>query len=367
MTRRLMVGLGIGIGLVALFAWRGSQKGEREGETPESAEVLSETEEEAMNRIEEVFESLRSADGELSSRELLSDLKMELLLMPSDEASEAIVSFLKDDSRNVATGLRFGLGLDHQLDSAPTLRVALLDWLGKIDPEKAAELAVSILSTSGDPNEWAICLRNKALGDPSQESLDFVEKKALEMIRRSDWRTKPTISYLESFDVLVHTKSTAAVPVLAEMVSDRGKEGEAVAHAAFLTLDRLVQLAPEKSMKRLMEDLSVAESRPTMLAQVVARADLRDAAQRSCVEAYLLDPERSPAEIEAFAAIFPNANFMVSDNLVSETVIPAGAELEARERAALGVIDGWMAEERFEPVRSSLERIRERLETRVVD
>jgi hypothetical protein len=312
--------------------------------------------------IDDAFRSLGAAKGGDDVRRILARLESDLFAMPPAEASRAMVDFLADNSRNFRTGLSFTLRPDGSLKTAPALRVALLDWLGRIDPAQAAKLAEAVLAESDDPDEWAVCLRNKALGDPGPETRDDLERKAIELVQNPEWRTKPTAGYLEAFDVLVHTRATSAVPLLSELVSDRSEAGRATAHAAFLTLDRLVRLAPEETLGWLAGDAAVAASRPVMLAQLMARADLRDAAQRKVVEDYLLDPARSAAGLDAFAAIFPNSNYPVSDNLLTKAVIPSGAEIDARDRAAREVIEAWRREERFGALGDRLGAIRERLD-----
>ena len=39
----------------------------------------------------------------------------------------------------------------------------------------------------------------------------------------------------------------------------------------------------------------------------------------------LLNPQISAAEISAFAGIYPNANYMISDNLLTQAQTPGGA------------------------------------------
>ena len=127
----------------------------------------------------------------------------------------------------------------------------------------------------------------------------------------------------------------------------RLKDRQDLAHAAFLTLDRLVQREPVKMLARLGEDHYLRQSRPQMTAQQFARADLRDATQRAIVKSWLLDTARTSTELENFSAIYPNNNKLISHNLLtSEEQVP-GELLQAHDREALAVIQGWKVEPDF--------------------
>ena len=97
-------------------------------------------------------------------------------------------------------------------------------------------------------------------------------------------------------------------------------------------------------------------------ADFFARADVRDAKQRAILESYLLDPQRSPGELEKFAATYPNANYMVSYNLLTQTATPGGAELAARDREALRVVQEWLDDARFAGLGQHLQTMKSRLE-----
>jgi hypothetical protein len=98
-----------------------------------------------------------------------------------------------------------------------------------------------------------------------------------------------------------------------------------------------------------------------MISNLMARADLRDDVQREAVERYLLDPSRSAEELTSFASVFPNANFHVSNNLLTQVDGIDGIELAERDRAALAIVEGWIDDPRFEKVRPIAEKARSRL------
>ena len=97
-------------------------------------------------------------------------------------------------------------------------------------------------------------------------------------------------------------------------------------------------------------------------ANYFARANVQDEQQRRVLEGYLLSPWLSPGELEAFAGVYPNGNFMISHNLLTKTLTLDRATLARRDRRALEVVNDWLADVRFEKVKPHLESVRRRLE-----
>jgi len=230
---------------------------------------------------------------------------------------------LLDSGTDASTGLGFKIGGGGALLEAPTLRTFLLDQLGALDPAAAAAYAREILNTSNSPDEWALALRNLARGDTSAEARTMLEAKTGELLRNEAWQRDPSVGYLEAFDTAVHLGGTTLLPPLTELVSK--KDNQAVAHAAFLTLDRLTINQPAQTLAALNEHPDWMTGHEATRANYFARADIGDATQRQLVESYLLDSTRSPAELQTFVGVFPNANFMISHNLLTENVTLGGA------------------------------------------
>ena len=103
------------------------------------------------------------------------------------------------------------------------------------------------------------------------------------------------------------------------------------------------------------------EGREQTRANYIARADLRQPEQRNLVERYLLDPTRSAEESTTFAGLFPNANDMVSNNLLTTIQTPKHEELAAHDREALKAVEEWQNDPRFERLKPQLTQIRQRL------
>lgn len=320
----------------------------------------------AAQRLQSARSALQSSASAEESRKILVGLQAYLVSLPPDLAASIITDFLTDPAADSTTKIEFAIDKNGSLCGQPTLRVALLDWLGEIDPQQAGVVAKLILATPTAADEWAVCLRNYARAYPGTDSNDFLHTKTEEMLRNPKWRINPSVGFFESFDVLVHTRATQSTGLLAGLVADRTPESKAIAHAAFLTLDRLTIHEPAAMIQQLTAQPDLVKARPEMVANLIARADLRDATQRQLVRNYILDPTRTGTELTAFAGVYPNANFAISNNLLTENTTLTHAEITARDTAALAIVNTWLADSTFEPVKPHLETMHQRLTTFVL-
>lgn len=308
--------------------------------------------------LESAAKALGAAQSADDRNAALARLREVLQSGNTNEMSLAIRRLL-DGKTDAVTGQGFKIGGGGSLIEAPTLRTLLLDQLAVIDPAAAATYARTILNSSTSPDEWAVALRNLARGDTSVEAHTLLETKTGELLRNEAWQREASVGYLEAFDTAVHLGGTTLLPPLTELVSK--KDNQAVAHAAFLTLDRLVINQPAQTLAVLNEHPEWMTGREETRANYFARADVGDAVQRQLVESYLLDAARGPAELQAFAGVFPNANFMISHNLLTSNATLDGATLARRDAASLEVVNQWLNDPRFEKLRPQLEKMKARL------
>jgi hypothetical protein len=197
------------------------------------------------------------------------------------------------------------------------------------------------------------------LADSSDLGREFVRQKAEEMVLDQTWQDSPSIGFLEAFDTLVYSRDTTFTPTLAGLVC--ATNNRAVAHAAYLALDRLVQADPLAVLPQLIQGPANMPGREATRADFFARADPRDPQQQSLLEQYLLSPNVSWDEISRFAQVFPSANYLVSNNLLTRTTTPDFSNLAARDAKALEVVNGWLADPRFAQVRGPLQTAQSRL------
>lgn len=350
------------IGLAGFGVWtsirsdaaRGSASGQSsDATTAPAASVVG-----GDDTISQTFERVGGKATTDATRQSLTGLRAELLTLPKDEAVLRIRGFL-DGGKDRATGLSFGIAKDGMLSEWPSFRTFLLDVLLAVEPAAAAEIGRGILEKPTSADEWALALRNVARGDSSADP-EFLRTKTEELIRNPAWQADPSIGYLNAFDVLVHVRATASTPLLSGLI--QMKDRKDLAHAGFLTLDRLVQGRPVEVLTRLSADTALQQSRPEMVAQQFARADLRDPAQQALVKSWLLDPGRSASELRAFAGVYPNNNQFVSNNLLSAQAAAPGDDLAAHDREALKVVTAWASDPAFSSIQDHLRTMVTRLD-----
>ncbi|HEY1716828.1 MAG TPA: hypothetical protein VGH42_00875 [Verrucomicrobiae bacterium] len=310
--------------------------------------------------LQKTYGALKTALDAASARRLLAELRAELAAMPTNEAVAAIKQFL-DSKADASTQLGFKVARNGLLDDAPTLRTFLLDELARLDPAAAADYSKIILASMDSPDEWAVALRNLAWGDTSADGRTLLEQKTAEMLQYQPWQQNPSVGFLEAFDTAVYLGGTSLMPTLTDLVKQQ--DNPAVAHASYLALDRLVINNPTATLAALLADPGSMQGREATRANYFARADVSDPQQLQILENYLLNPQISPAEIDTFAGIFPNANYMISPNLLTQSQTPGGDSLASRDAKSLSVVQGWLADPRFANLTPALQKITARLQT----
>ena len=310
------------------------------------------------SNLRKIYGSLQIASDAAAARKELADLRAMLSAMPKNEAVAAIKQFL-DSKSDASTHLGFKVARNGLLDDAPTLRTFMLDELAQLDPAAAADYAKIILASKDSPDEWAVALRNLARGDMSADGRVLLEQKTTEMLQYEPWQQNPSTGFLEAFDAAVYIGGTSLMPTLTDLV--RQQDNPAVAHASFLALDRLVINNPTTTLTALLADPNSMQGRETTRADYFARADVRDPQQKQVLENYLLNPKTASAEIDAFAGIFPNANYMISPNLLTQPQTPDHSTLVNRDAESLLVVRSWITDPRFVQLLPSLQKLQARL------
>jgi hypothetical protein len=331
-------------------------------ETLPAEAALSPRERDAYQRLTAAMMELRAHRSAGDSRKTLAELRRFLETLPKNVATALVTAFLKNGA-DAPTNIEFSLGPGGALTGAPSLRVFLLDYLASVDPTAAATFSATLLGSPTSPDEWALAMRNFARADATSGGTAFLRAKAEEMLQNAAWLQNPGTAFLEAFDVLVHTKDTAAVPLLGALV--RNQNEQATAYAAYLTLDRLVIADPQDVLTQVERQPDLFKGRELMQSNFFARADVRDPGQRAVLEHYLLNDVRTPAELSAFAGVFPNCNYMVSNNLLTTSQTPNGAEILARDKAVLAVANEWLADPKFQKIWPQLTAMRHRLQASV--
>lgn len=358
-SRAIIVLSGVAaLAAIAWWGWRRPPSGLATGTPPFSSAPPPAVRPEALGVLEETLRALQRESNLPERQAALEALRQSLLALPPEEAAKQVTAFL-DGKEDFATGLEFRIARDHSLAEWPSFRVFLLDVLRSIDPAAAADYGRALLKTPTTADEWALALRNIGSGPGTEADSALLKAKMGELLANEAWAAAPSAGYLEAFDVIVQTRDLERTSDLLSRCADQDRK--AVRHASFLTLDRLVQVEPAAMLERLAASASAYPGNGLMLSNMMARADVRDEIQRRAVETWLLDAARGPAEVQAFCGIFPNANYMVSSNLLTPSFSEPDAGRLEKDRAALEAIIGWLNDPRFTNLHSHLERAAERL------
>jgi hypothetical protein len=324
-----------------------------------SANTVASSADDGASKLREVREAISKQTDAQMNREQLTELRRRLEAMPKGAAVAEIRRFL-DSKSDASTHLGFKLASNGMLDDAPTLRTFLLDELGRIDPAAAAEYAKTVLASADSADEWAVALRSLALGDSSADGRALLTQKINELLQNTAWRQNPSAGYLEAFDVTVFLGGTNFLPALSALV--RSGDNATVSHAAYLAMDRLVINNPATVLTSLAASPDMMQGRESTRADYFARADARDPQQRQVLESYLLNPAISDAELQTFAGIYPNANFMISPNLLTQSTTPDRNALQSRDAQSLAIAQQWLTDPRFTRAAPELQTVIQRLE-----
>lgn len=277
----------------------------------------------------------------------------------------AILEFLRS-GQDAPTGKGFVVGKGGILDESTTLRVYLMDQLGRLSREAgssaAADVARETLQQFGSPDEWAISMRNVAWLDP--ESRGFLQDRVNAMIHHAEWRDQPSAGMLEAFDVIVHSGAMVTVPELSQWVTATDSP---LARASGVALDRLAASSALDLTTLLNRQPDLLSAAPLERADLFAHADLANAEQRAQLENYLLRSDVGLRERKKFFSGLIQTGRFVSNNLLTPYVPPetpeeAGARLETLTKT----INGWMREPRFAPLSGELAALGNKV-NRIVD
>ena len=304
-------------------------------------------------QLEELFAKLQLGDATESD---LDALKRTLLAADPSQANAAILGFLAT-GRDARTGLDFTLRSGGEF-SAPTMRVLLMDVLGRIaqrnGTDTAAKLARETLEKKDSPDEWAIALRNVAWREPAATA--FLAAKTREMLAYAPWRAAPSAGMLEAFDVIVFTKDASFTLDLAAAQTD---PNSALRHAAEVALDRLAATSPLDVMTFLNTHPATLAERPMLRADYFAKADLANAGQKTALEYYLGRPDTAAEEKTKLLKALATPAAFVSENLL--TPPPGEFDAATREHAILAALHQWLTTNRFPALETQLLQLQRRL------
>ena len=340
----LVVGL-IVLGLICAVVWR--RVGRRPPHSPAAAAAVVETLPPRLRQLQQRLASGSATDPGV----LLAELEKALHAVPKSEAVAALIALL-DSGLDAKTGLKFKVGPGGNLGGAPTLRVWMLDQLGRLDAAAAADYAGHIYARHDSADEWAIALRNDWREAAPTGRIGPVRARALELINDTEWAKEPSVGFLQALDLSVATMAWEAVPTLEKWLGP--SQPTALRGGAWIALDRLTMEVPADFLPVLAQHRDWLTSQPMMRAGLMARADLAAESERKAVETYVLRDDVAATERERFFELLPNVSATVSYNLVTTARTPTPHQAARLDQAALAGVREWRAQQRFARLNSEL-------------
>jgi hypothetical protein len=134
-----------------------------------------------------------------------------------------------------------------------------------------------------------------------------------------------------------------------------------LARASFVALDRMVIHDPALLVNAFAVDPGMSGIAPDQRASLMSRLDLVDPAQRDLFVRYLAETEHGEGELDYFAELFPNGNYLHGNWLITslDPALSMQARLEA-DRKVLTELDRMIADGN-QPIQTIV-KIRERLQ-----
>jgi hypothetical protein len=300
--------------------------------------------------------------------ELLSELEALRQALLAADPTSAAAALIEELRRGVdrSTGLPFLVGPEGVLDSAPTWRTSLLDWLGQMDPREAAAYSREVLATTNSADEYALALRNFVWATPPPLATAEVADYLQNMLERPEWRQNPSAGYLEAFDIALELGPTGLnqmAEALRSAASGDQKSDRAIEHAAFVALDRMFLRDPNQFIETMERSPELLQNLPDHRASLYSRLDVREGAQTVFLEKYLIGTAPDSPEMLYFFSVFPNPNRFVNHRLVSQPSAEATTEPMAEvDRATVEQARRWLSDSHLAPHQENLRFLILRLE-----
>lgn len=283
------------------------------------------------------LERLKAKQDRETVLRLLREFTQKAFSANPDAAAAALLEFLRT-GEDLSTSLGFVVG-ESGLDEWPTLRVFLLDLLGKIDPEMASRYALeTVIPAKSSTVEYAVSLQILWNYGGAEKPAQELTQAWLGLLDKEDWSARPDPAWLESLDFA--SRIPEAMPEFlqasTEWLADPENVFERVG-AVDLALERMAIQQPVVVMDALLRDPSLLSLGRGIYqrSQIFARASLDDSTQQKLLAAYLERLEPTSQEAELFFSAFPCHNFTVSPGLSGQPKVNSSREIIASDRGAL--------------------------------
>ena len=222
----------------------------------------------------------------------------------------------------------------------------MLDELAQLDPAAAADYARTILSAADSPDEWALALRNLALGDTSTDARALLENQN-DPARKTPPGSKasPSATWKPSTRRFFSVAMDLLSP-LSNLV--RMQDNQAVAYAAAHDFDRLRSTIPARCCKRSNKTpTGWPDARKRARIILRARTSLIPRNGRSWKIICLTRRGRGRIRQAFLCGSFSERQFHALPKS-AHAARHVGAALQQRDQVSLQVVNQWLADPRFQ-------------------
>jgi hypothetical protein len=268
------------------------------------------------------FGYLETAQSPDQMRHALAQLATVVLQQMDPASATAWLLELIQSGADMPTGLAFQLREDRHLRGAHRLRAWALDWLAMLDPVSAAAIAddeLQRLNTSLPPDVFAIHLRNLTLGElPQQRVQTRLQDSLAALLQHQPWLQQPTSAVAEAFDLAVYLDAAGHAQRLGDLMS--AAYPAATRRAAAIALKRIAARQPAV-IQTIIDTPFTSRQNAVWRADVLSQLYPNDNRTSALLDRYLLHPDITASEHQAFLDRFPNLDQTVSFNLLSSNIL----------------------------------------------
>jgi hypothetical protein len=303
-----------------------------------------------------IQKACRGLQSSKSKTDVLAILELKLLAHPPTTSIQQILAFLKT-GEDCPTGSRLVPG-EERLDSAPSIRVALLDLLGRLcrktNTREAADVGRELLQTLDSADEFAVSLRNVAWIEP--DATGYLGERLDALLAYAPWKENPTGGFVAALDAAAFLGESKRLIPLEELAKS---EPAALQHSAQAAMERLCEFSPLDALRLLNRKTHLLAGLPKIRATLFTKADFSHPDQRKLVETYLDRPDVDPSEKVTFVEELWRLPANTAPTLFTRRTEPLNEDV--RNKRTLTLVSEWLASNQFKPLHPNLEALQRRL------
>jgi len=307
---------------------------------------------EAVSLLASALDENRPVDNQ----QLLDAAREHFMGRTDDTATANAMAGYLSIGEDEPTGLTFRVGQGGRIESPPSMRIAVLDWLSDIDGDEALTISREILELAEDAEEAAVALRNLGRHPEVARSGEFLHY-TLAFVSNPQWLEQPSAGFFEGFDALAYSQAYDHLDVLVSIAKNHPNLTGFLA----ILMDTMIQ-NDRGAVYPLLMDLPIFGNEfRSMRAVWFARADVRDANQKKALELYLKDSSVTVEEKKRFLELFPLFTRSTAPRLLTEDHLLSIAEMVSIDHASIKFFEYHSAELERKGLGPSIQGLKERL------